>query len=149
MIFSQKTAELTARISELETTAASLTEQLTAVTTERDAHAASVTKMEATHAAALRDVQTAHESAITAAHAAAEAGIEARISTAVTDALASAGVPDSELPARGSVELSASADEQIEALQAKIAESKDPLEEGKLASAILDLMDAKKAKAKN
>jgi chromosome segregation ATPase len=149
MLFAKEKAQFAARIEELESTNASLTEQLTAITTERDAHAARVTEMEATHATAIRDMQSAHETAITAARAESETNVDTRISTAVTDALASAGVPASELPARGSTEQTASADEQIEALQAKISESKDPLEKGKLAAAIIDIMDAKKAKSKN
>jgi hypothetical protein len=133
MIFSKQAAELTARISELETTNASITEQLATITTERDAHAARITEMETSHATAIEQLQAAHESALTAARTEAEAHVDTRIATAVNDALASAGIPDSQLPARGSAENN---EASVEDLREQLSAESDPIKAGKIVAKI-------------
>ncbi len=130
--------------------------KLAAANTERDAAQAKVTELEAklTEAdglkeKALADLRAEHATAL----AAKDAETQARVDREVTDALASAGVPESGLPAARSKDAKGNTpgdiDAQIEDLNAQIAETKDPLEKGKLASQILALMDAKSASVKN
>lgn len=140
MFNSAKTiAEQKERISTLEA-------ELTAANTARDAAEARVTEFEAK----ANEATAAHESAVTALkaeHAAAlaakDAEADARVQREVTDALASAGVPEASLPARSQGPASKDFDAQIEDLNARIAEAKDPLEKGKLASQVLDIMAKK------
>ena len=133
MLFAAEKTKLTARISELETANASVTEQVTALTAERDTLASRITELESAHA----EMQSTHEATITAARQAAAAEVEAtvtgRINTAVTDALASAGMPAADLPARAENGTQAAS---LEDLREQLDTEQDPVKAGAIVAQI-------------
>jgi len=94
-------------IADLKTELATAQATLATTHTERDTALARITELEAS----LTERQTSHESALAALNAQHEAALTAAAekaaaekALAITDALASAGVPESKLPSRGSAD---------------------------------------------
>jgi hypothetical protein len=145
MLFSKEKTELQARIAELEQKNAEATASLATITAERDAANARCSTMAAEHATAITALNAEHANAL----AAKDTEVDAKVNQGVIDAMAAIGVPESQLPARAKGAATNDFDAQIEDLNARIAEAKDPLEKGKLASQVIDLMEKKAAAAKS
>jgi chromosome segregation ATPase len=146
MLFSKEKAEMQSRIDALTAEVAEAKASLATITTERDAALVDL----ANARTALTEANAAHESAVTAlnerhtaALAAKDTETEARVQREVTDALASAGVPEARLPGRTPSASTGDNASKIADLQAQIDASNDPLEKGKLAAQIITLMDGK------
>jgi chromosome segregation ATPase len=141
MLFSKEKAELLNKIEGLE---ASLAEVNASLTT---ANADLVTLREQLAAAAAEKVtlQAEHETAL----AAKENELTERVSKGVVEAMAAIGVPESQLPARSGGPAANDFDAQITEINEQIAATTDPMEKGRLASKVIELMNAKAKAAQN
>lgn len=136
MLFAAEKTKLTARIAELETYATDLAEQAATISAERDAFAARITELEqalATESAALESLVA---EARTAAAAEIEETVAGRIDNAVTDALASAGIPSEDLPARGEGTAQSAT---LEDLREQLESESDPVKAGAIVAQIKSL----------
>jgi C4-dicarboxylate-specific signal transduction histidine kinase len=133
MLFATEKTKLTARIAELESTNAEITERLSVTVRVNAEQAARITEIEAINS----ELQYTRDAAITAARQAAAAEVEAtvagRVNTAVTDALASAGMPTEDLPARGEGTSQAAT---IEDLREQLDAEQDPVKAGAIVAQI-------------
>lgn len=96
MLFSKEKAELQQRIASLEESLAAVTAERDTATTELASLRTQSEEAASAHASALATARTEHEAALVAK----DAEVEDRVNKAVIDALATAGVPESQLPAR-------------------------------------------------
>lgn len=152
MLFSKEKAELQEKLTKAETELGEVKASLATANTERDAAQAKATELEArlteagaAHEAAIADLKEKHNAAL----AAKDTEVDAKVNQGVIDAMAAIGVPEANLPARAKGPAANDHDAQIEDLNAQIAETKDPLEKGKLASKVLALMEAKAQTSKS
>lgn len=135
MLFSKEKAELLAKIEGLEASLAEVNQSLSLA----NADLATLREQLATAETQIATLKAEHETAMKAK----DEEVTELVNKGVIDAMAAIGVPAADLPARTNGPAANDFDARIEGLNEQIAATKDPGEKGKLASQVLEVMEAK------